>query len=365
MLASVLENSARALARYATIKLLELRPEARQREPTAPFAGWEGVFAGLIEDLAAAANSRERQLLVDQVRWTAAMLAGRGVPNSLFRAAVQAMKASLASELPSQLVPLAIGYLDEALAYLSDDAETLSSGLSVDADYGRAIAEYLLAILEGDRERATRIVLDHAERGHTVSDLILRLVLPAQEELGRMWVAGEINVAEEHFATATTRTILARLHAYADRRPPHGKTLLAAAVAGDQHDLGVQVVSDFFERDGWRVICLGSDMPADDLVQAIHFFRPDLVALAATLPTQLSTLRSTIAAVRRTQRGWSVRILVGGNALTGRSHLAAEIGSDGYAANPIQAVALGRELVGLGGDRQSGSVISQRSDHAE
>ena len=73
----------------------------------------------------------------------------------------------------------------------------------------------------------------------------------------------------------------------------------------------------------------------------------DLVALSASLNVQLETVRSTIQAVRGGRRGDSIKILVGGLAFANSSHLAVEMGADGYAAAPDEAVALGGELVGL------------------
>lgn len=52
----------------------------------------------------------------------------------------------------------------------------------------------------------------------------------------------------------------------------------------------------------------------------------------------------------------SVKILVGGRGLTGVSELAAEFGADGYASDPIKAVALGNALVGLTSDPPDGGV---------
>ena len=68
-----------------------------------------------------------------------------------------------------------------------------------------------------------------------------------------MWLANEINVAEEHFASHTTKMVMAQLLPHATIQPSNGKTMLAAAVAGNQHDIGLQAVADFFEMDGWGV----------------------------------------------------------------------------------------------------------------
>ena len=178
-------------------------------------------------------------------------------------------------------------------------------------------------------------------------DLYLRVLQPAQEELGRMWLLGEINVAEEHFATTTTRLVMAQLHAREVCGPSNGKTLVAAAVAGNQHDLGIQVVADLFEMDGWRVIQLGSNVPADDLAQAVEFYQADLVALSVSLATQLPALEEAIAAVRASQRGVTVKILVGGCGMMGTAELAKSKGADDYASNAVEAVARGNALVGL------------------
>jgi methanogenic corrinoid protein MtbC1 len=200
--------------------------------------------------------------------------------------------------------------------------------------------------------------MDAARAGHSVPDLYLKVLLPALEEAGRMWQEDEINVAEEHFATATTKRIMSQLRSRARMRAPNGKTLLASAVAGNHHDVGLQAVADFFEMDGWRAIQLGSDVPVRDLVEAVEFYRADLLGLSVSLRTQLATLRQTIEAVRGGERRAAVRILVGGRALAGASDLAAEFGADGYAPDPSQAVALGNALVGIGKQRRTGEDAS-------
>jgi len=242
--------------------------------------------------------------------------------------------------------PLATGYVDQALAAFDGEPAGMSPRLTAETAEGRLAAEYLLAILEGDRRRASRLILKAAEDGQAIQDLYLKVLQPAQEELGRMWLLGEINIAEEHFATATTRLVMTQLHARSSCKTANGKTLLAAAVAGNQHDLGIQVVADWFEIDGWRVIQLGANVPAEDLAQAVDFYHPDVVALSVSLGTQLPALREAIAAVRASERGSGVKILVGGPGLKDIAKLAESWGADGYASNGPEAVARGNALTG-------------------
>jgi methanogenic corrinoid protein MtbC1 len=235
----------------------------------------------------------------------------------------------------------------DAIHALEGPVPELPSFLQADTPHGRLAASYLIALLEGDGARASRLILEAAAGGVTVPELCLQVLLPALQEIGRMWQTDEINVAEEHFATSTTKRILAQLRQLAPVRQPNGKTVLAASVMGNQHDIGLQVVADFFELEGWKVLHLGSDMPIPDLVQAVESYQPDLLTLSVSLHAQLVTLTETIQAVRRGEHGAVVKILVGGRAFAEAPDLAPSLGADGYAADPLAAVAQGNVLVGL------------------
>src|SRR5262249_31800717 len=137
-----------------------------------------------------------------------------------------------------------------------------SAPLSADTPEGRLGASYLLALLEGDRLHASRLITDAAKAGMPVSHNYLCVLWPLLKELGRMWELAEIDVAEEHFATATTGMVMAQLYPYLERKKSNGRTVVAATVEGNQHELGVRMVADFFEMAGWRAVYLGSGVPA-------------------------------------------------------------------------------------------------------
>jgi methanogenic corrinoid protein MtbC1 len=347
VLATILKSGARALAGYAVGEMPSLDAEGAGDSASTQFGGWRNVLAARIEELAIAVSTGRPEFFVEQVRWTRAALKARGVPPDLLRAGLEALRRVLTEQVPAELVPPALGCVERALAGFGSEPAGLSPRLTAEGVEDRLAVTYLVAILEGDRRAACRLILNAADEGRSASDLYLRVLQPALEELGRMWVLGEINVAEEHFATATTRLVMTQLHARDVCRAGNGKTLVAAAVVGNQHDLGVQMVADMFETDGWRVIQLGSNVPAEDLAQAVEFYEADLVALSVSLVTQLPALEETVSAIRASRQGAAVKILVGGCGLAGNPDLAKSQGAHGFAANAIEAVARGRELVGL------------------
>jgi methanogenic corrinoid protein MtbC1 len=346
-LARLLKTGARAYAAYASGELIESHSEAKEGFGADPFSAWQSFLSGRVEELAAAAAVEHPGLFTSQVQWAKAVLEARGVPAEHFRAGLTILRDVLAKELPEHVQPLADRYLGEALDAFDEQPMDARSRLLPDTAHGRLASDYLLALLEGDRRRASRVILDAVDRPESVREIYLQVLLPAQEELGRMWLTGEINVAEEHFASHTTKMVMAQLLSRADFQPPNGKTVLAAAVAGNQHDIGLHAVADFFEMAGWRTIQLGADAPIGDLVQAVECFEVDLLALAASLNVQLDAFKSTIRAVRTGPRGDVVKILAGGLAFADADNLPPEMGADGYAADPNEAVRLGGRLVGL------------------
>ncbi|MEN6492976.1 MAG: cobalamin-dependent protein [Thermoguttaceae bacterium] len=344
-LANLLYKANRSLAGYAATDLLGTTPDAAASFPPDPFQAWQDLLAGRLEELAAAVVAERPQLFVRQVQWSKTVHSARGVSSEHLRAGLRALRHTLSNELPEAYRPIGAAYLDQALAEFDREPSDIAPLTPYTPD-GHLASEYLLAILEGDRRHASRVIFDAIQDGQTVPNLYLNVLTPVQVEVGRMWLANEITVAEEHFASTTTKMMVAQLRPYAQFPPCHGKILVAAAVDGNLHDLGVQIVTNFFEMDGWRVIYLGASMPIEDLVLAVNFYKADLLALSVALTTQLPTLHATIEAVRQSELGSTVKVLAGGGALAGWGDLAQQFGADAYAADAVEAVAVGNRLSG-------------------
>jgi len=344
-LTRVLDKGTSALASYAAADLLSSHPDAKLGFAPDPFSGSKNWLEARLQEMSAAVAVGEPKIFAAQVQWADALLISRGRGNEHSRASLTCLRDVLARQLPEMVRALAAEYLDRGLNALDQDPTELSARLEPTTIESRLATRYLIALLEGDRRRAIQLILDAAGEKHTIADLYTRVLMPAQVEVGRMWHTDEINVVEEHFASATTKMVMAQLMTRARFNSSNGKTMLAAAVAGNHIDIGLQAVANFFELDGWRTVQLGADVPTADLVNSVDFFGVDILGLSASQSVQLETIRETIKAVRLAKPAGSIKILVGGFAFVGYESLPRQLGADGYAPDPASAVELGRQLV--------------------
>ncbi|WP_025719581.1 cobalamin B12-binding domain-containing protein [Paenibacillus sp. 1-18] len=58
---------------------------------------------------------------------------------------------------------------------------------------------------------------------------------------------------------------------------------MAACVGSEQHEIGLRMLADLFEMDGWDTYYLGANVPDWSLVQAIVSYKADVVAISATM----------------------------------------------------------------------------------
>ncbi len=343
--AATIDNGAMALAAYAAQQMLHGESDAAT--PSDRFHWWQSYLASRLRDLASAVHLGRPRLFVTQVRWCHEALAAKKFETDEFIAALKVLAEVIEAEVTGSGKDIAEQYIRAAIEQLPRSTPQSMSVLNTETETGRLAATYILAILEGDRRHAAKLIHEAVDDGLSVSDAYVKVLLPAANEIGRMWHQNELSISEEHFATSTTLMVMAQLLANHTPTAPNGKTVLVASVAGDRHMLGVHVASDFFEMDGWRVIFLGADVPGNDLIQAVFDFKADLVVLSATLHTHLLTMQQVIQAVKKVTEPKPIPVLVGGNAFISEPDIAKQISADGYASDIPQAIGQGRKLVGL------------------
>ncbi len=343
--AEIIETGAGAFAGYAASDLLERQSSGEEADRTGAFAPWKDHFAYLLEELAAAIRAGRVELFSRHLKWRQGSLEARRFDTTTGRDALFVLRETLSRELPPDARSLANEYIVLAIDELDRGGSSPEQGLTADTENGALALRFLEKILEGDRRGAIRVILSAVDAGSDPRNVYTDVLLKVQEEVGRMWHADEIMIGEEHFGTETVRNTMAILaHRYAPDTTD-GPTVLSAAVQGNAHDMGVRAVADFFEMEGFKSVCIGSDVPPLDLAQAVNAFGADLVSLSVAMPTQLKACERAIATIRELDQARRVKILVGGRVFRETPDLWKQYDADGFAEGPREAIAKARELL--------------------
>ena len=158
---------------------------------------------------------------------------------------------------------------------------------------------YLDALRSGDRRHALAVVEDARAAGLGLPALYLDVFQPALREIGRLWQENEVTVAEEHLATAITQVAMGRLYTdFCMAANRNGRTLLAACAERERHELGLRMICDLVELEGWDATYLGATVPQDTLVAMVLRDRPDVLALSTSLAPHLPQVRALIQEIR-------------------------------------------------------------------
>ncbi|HUX22359.1 MAG TPA: cobalamin-dependent protein [Spirochaetia bacterium] len=220
------------------------------------------------------------------------------------------------------------------------DAETTAEG-----DWPH-VEDYLSAIFAGSGLGATAVIADLENRGWTTRDIYARLFEPAFYECGRRWVGGEIDIAQEHYFTHMTEVLMAQLLSRSEITRQTDFSLVAVSTNGDLHNIGIRMVSDFLELEGWSTFFLGADLPTESVVGAVEKMKPSVLAVSATMYFAVDSVCALIGALRRNPRHAGTAIMVGGRAFNASPGLWRSIGADGYGGSANEAVACAKRLAG-------------------
>jgi methanogenic corrinoid protein MtbC1 len=340
-----LDARRRPLAEALTERHYELHPDLAQRFGERGRAKClqdaEYHLSYLADSIAGASPS----LFADYVAWARVMLSTRGIPTEDLVNNLRVMSETLRRELPGGPGELASEYVEAGLRILvSEPRDEEVCRTDPLFELGQ---RYLRALLDGKRHVASQLIRQSVEAGTSIRDIYLQVFQRSQHEIGRLWQTNQLSVAQEHYCTAATQLIMSQLYPYIFSSEKNGRTLVATCIAGDLHEIGVRMVSDFFEMEGWDTFYLGANTPKPDLLRTISQRQADVLAISATMTFHVRAVVDMLEAVR-IEYGGRVKVLVGGYPFNVDPELWRRIGADGSAADALEAVALAGRLAGGG-----------------
>jgi corrinoid protein of di/trimethylamine methyltransferase len=206
------------------------------------------------------------------------------------------------------------------------------------------LSELYDAILIGNAKKAHAVTQAAIDEGVAPMTLISDTMVPAMEEVGRLFEAEEYFVPELLLAGRAMKSAMELLRPLMTAAGQKLSTsVVIGTVKGDLHDIGKNIVASMLEGGGFEVIDLGTDVPPEKFVAAVEQRKPQVVCMSALLTVTMPAMKTTIDALKTAGLRGNVKVLIGGAPVT--SQYAREIGADGYSENASGAVNLVRNLV--------------------
>lgn len=175
------------------------------------------------------------------------------------------------------------------------------------------------SILDGDEKQAAAQCRKLLDSGCSPVDILEKGMIPAMDRLGVLLSR------EERFIPQILLSASAMQGAVAIIRPlllgewkemPVGSTIVVGTVRGDIHTIGKNLVGIMLQSAGFEVADLGSNVSTEAFIREVYARKAKVVALSAMLTTSMSTMKSTVRALKQEDFGYPLLVIVGGGPIT-------------------------------------------------
>ncbi|MCK4273399.1 MAG: cobalamin-dependent protein [Dehalococcoidales bacterium] len=123
-----------------------------------------------------------------------------------------------------------------------------------------------------------------------------------------------------------------------------GGKVIIGTVAGDIHDIGKDIVVFMLDVNGFDVIDLGVDVPAQKFVDKIKETSAPVVGLSGFLTLAYDSMKQTIEAIKAAGLRDNTKVMIGGGQMS--DEIKKYTGADAFGKDAMVGVSLAREWTG-------------------
>jgi 5-methyltetrahydrofolate--homocysteine methyltransferase len=124
-----------------------------------------------------------------------------------------------------------------------------------------------------------------------------------------------------------------------------GKVVIGT-VAGDIHDIGLNIVDFMLDVNGFEVTNLGVDVPVEKFVKAMKDTKAPILGLSGFLTPAFDAMKETVEALEKAGLRKSIKIMIGGGQMDDEVRKYAK--ADAYGKDAMAAVSLSKKWIGAG-----------------
>ncbi len=124
-------------------------------------------------------------------------------------------------------------------------------------------------------------ILRRAFSIYGVDQVLTDIIQASLVRLGDKWHDGKISIAVEHFASQFCEQQLMGMFT-SSSVPTHKDIILAACAPGEQHQIGILMLSVILRWRGWDVKFFGQNLSFERILGTLNALKPKIILLSAT-----------------------------------------------------------------------------------
>ena len=145
-------------------------------------------------------------------------------------------------------------------------------------------------------------------------EVLNNMLLPAMGEIGNQFASGELILPFVLQSAEIMRSATNHLDQYLEKTDGNTcGTLVLATVYGDVHDIGKNLINTIVSNNGYEVIDLGKQVPAETIIEKALSIQADAIGLSALLVSTSQQMPLIVKMLH--ERGAKIPVLIGGAAV--------------------------------------------------
>lgn len=157
--------------------------------------------------------------------------------------------------------------------------------------------DQVLKVLQSTDGSELEETLSHIYQQQGMKSFITETMIPLLRIVGERWATGQLQVFEEHLLSEVLTRFLNSEISVLQKTAKKPRVLLAT-LPGEEHTLGLLMVSALLSSRNITVINLGGEVPLDQIVSAVDRFQADVLGVTFSAAYQYENIRNNLAELR-------------------------------------------------------------------
>lgn len=199
-------------------------------------------------------------------------------------------------------------------------------------------------VVEMEDEEIGDLCREYLNEGYDPEEAIFNGLIKGMNEVGRLFEEEEYFISD---LLICSDAMYNGIDVLKEDIESYGENNLATAVIGvvegDTHDIGKNLVKLMLEVNGFNMIDLGKDVPAEKFVDEAIKNDAQFIMMSTLMTTTMANMKKVIDILNERNIRDQFIVMVGGGPVS--ESFAKDIGADAYSENANEAVKVAKSLI--------------------